>query len=217
MVITKPKYDEQNCPHSFVFCLSWIFLACKKTSPNPDGTSPFEYWKLHGETIGRPGAGFSWRLSTPGQTDSRDYVDLAGNRLFYLNSSADHIREVTLTITKRDESSIDPTFRLYGRFRQCLLMSTPTASSGSFRASGTFQRDGIGGGGAQYSGILWTPDLAKSPVSGTATYKFKVYFDSKDSLCSEGFVQVDMIAPADINSVGNYSDGDHLYFVKKDK
>jgi hypothetical protein len=95
-------------------------------------------------------------------------------------------------------------------------MSTPTVSSGVFKESGTFRRDGIGGS-SSFSGMVWTPVLSKSPVNSKATYKFKVYMDSKDSLCTEGFVQADMVAPAEINSVGSYLDGDHLYFIKKKK
>ncbi|GLU52786.1 hypothetical protein Dfri01_22470 [Dyadobacter frigoris] len=196
------------------FCLSGILWDCKKNNPKPDNTNPFEGWKLEGETNDRPGPGFSWRLSTDNQTDG--YFDLAADRLFYLNMSSEHTRDVILTVTKRDDSFIDPTFRIYGRFQQCLLMSTPTISSGAFKASGIFQGDGIGSNSLYY-GITWTPALSKSPVNSKETYKFKVYIDSKDSLCTEGFVQVDMVAPAVINSKGSYLDGDHLYFVKKSR
>jgi hypothetical protein len=196
------------------FSLSGIFWDCKKNDPQPDNTDPFEEWKLYGETIGRPGPGFSWRLSTDKQADG--HFDLAGDRLFYLDSSGDYIREVTLTITKLDEAPVDPTFRIYGRFQQCLLMTVPTVSSGTFKASGIFQRDGIISN-SQYSGMSWSPDMAKSPVNSKAIYKFKVYMNKKDSLCTEGFVQVDMVAPAAINSTASYSDGDHLYFVKRNK
>jgi len=194
--------------------LSGIFWDCKKNGPEPDNSNPFEEWKMEGETIGRSGPGFSWRLSADNQTDG--HLDLAENRLFYLNTSSGHVREVTLTITKKTESYIDPTFRIYGRFQQCLLMSDPTVSSGGFKASGIFQRDGIIVS-SRYSGVAWTPVFAKSSVNSKATYKFKIYIDSKDLLCSEGFVQVDMVIPAAINSEGNYADGDHLYFVKKNK
>lgn len=196
------------------FCLSVILWDCKKNSPKPDETDPFEGWKLEGETNDRPGPGFSWRLSTDNQSDG--YFDLAGDRLFYLSNSGEYSREVTLTVTKRNESSIDPTFRIYGRFQQCLLLSVPAVSSGTFKESGVFEHDGIGSS-SLYSGITWTPTLSKSPVNTKETYKFKVYINSKDTLCTEGFVQVDMIAPAPISSQGGYLDGDHLYFVKKRK
>ncbi|MCF0055025.1 hypothetical protein [Dyadobacter sp. CY356] len=196
------------------FCLSVILWDCKKKSPKPDNNDPFERWNLQGESGDRPGPGFSWRLSTDNQTDG--YFDLAGDRLFYLSNSSEHSREVVLTVTKLDESFIDPTFRIYGRFEQCLLMSKPTISSGAFKESGTFQGNGIGSG-VQYSGITWTPTLSKKTVNSKETFKFKVYINSKDSLCTEGFVQVDMVGPAAINSEGSYLDGDHLYFIKKSK
>ncbi|MCE7044607.1 hypothetical protein [Dyadobacter sp. CY312] len=192
--------------------LCGFLWECKKNDIHPDNTNPFEKWKLHGETVGRSGAGFSWKLSTDNQTDG--HFDLAGNRLFYLNKSIDHIREITLTITKLDGRVVDPTFRIYGRFQQCLIMSHPTISSGTFKASGIFQEDDILNS-SQYSGMTWTPVLAKSTVGSKETYKCKVYFDEKDSLCTEGFVKVDMISPADIKSVGSYPDGDYLYFIKK--
>jgi hypothetical protein len=190
-------------------CLSGFFLNCKRDYPTID---QFEEWKLRKETIGRSGPGFLWQLSTEELTDG--HFDLAGNRLFYLNTSRDHIREVTLTVTKLNETFQDPTFRIYGRFQQCLLMSTPTVSSGTFNPSGIFQRNDLSTI-SQYSGITWTPSLSKSLVNSKETYKFKVYMDSKDSLCTEGFIQVDMIAPVIINSQGSYSDGDYLYFVKR--
>jgi len=196
------------------FCLLGATWNCKKNSPKPGDDNPFEEWKFEGETSDRPGPGFSWRLSTDNPTDASQHLDLAGNRLFYLNGSGEHVREVTLTVTKKSESSIDPTFRIYGRFQQCLQISTPVISSGAYKSSGIFQGEGIGSS-SQYSGIVWTPVLSKSPVNSKETYKFKVYIDSKDSLCTEGFVQVDMIAPAAINSQGSYSDGDYLYFIKR--
>lgn len=196
------------------FSLPCIFWDCKKKDPQPGNTDPFGEWKLDGETIGRAGPGFSWRLSTDNQADG--HFDLAGDRLFYLVSSADYIREVTLTVTKLNEAPVDPTFRIYGRFQQCLLMTVPTVSSGTFKASGIFQRNGIISN-SQYSGMNWSPVMAKSPVNSKATYKFKVYMNKKDSLCTEGFVQVDMVAPAAIISSESYSDGDHLYFIKWNK
>lgn len=198
------------------FCLLGIIWSCKKNSPKPDNINPFEEWKFKGESSDRPGPGFSWRLSTDNSTDANQYFDLAGNRLFYLNTSGGHTREVTLTVTKQGESFIDPSFRIYGRFQQCLLMSTPTVSSGTYKASGIFQGEGIGGS-SQYAGFIWTPVLSKSQVNSKETYKFKVYIDSKDSLCTEGFVQVDMVAPAAIYSQGSYLDGDYLYFIKEKK
>ena len=198
------------------FSLSGIFLDCKKNGPKPNDRNPFDEWKYEGETTDRHGPGFSWRLSVDNQTGLNGHVDLGGNRLFYLNVTDDGSREVTLTVTKKEESLINPSFRIYGRFQQCLLMSAPTVSSGAFTSSGIFQRDGIIGS-AQYSGNTWTPALAKSPVNSKATYKFRVYIASRDSLCTEGFVQVDMLTPAAINSGGSYPDGDHLYFIKKNK
>ncbi|MCF0050377.1 hypothetical protein LXM25_09935 [Dyadobacter sp. LJ53] len=196
------------------FCLSTIFWDCKKNDPEPDGTNPFDAWKFEGETTDRPGPGYSWRLSVDDQSGANGYLDLAGDRLFYLNASGEGTREVILTVTKREESSADPSFRIYGRLQQCLLMSAPRVSSGNFTASKLFERESVSNS-AKYSGMTWTPALAKSPVNSKATYKFKVYIDSKDSLCTEGFVQVDMVAPAVINSAGSYSDGDHLYFIKR--
>jgi hypothetical protein len=194
------------------FSLSGVFWDCKKNSPQPGDTDPFGVWKFQGESGDRAGAGYAWRLSPDNETDQNGRFDIASTRLFYLNDA--FVREVTLTVTKREESSFNPSFNIYGRFQQCLLMSDFTVSSGGFAESGIFQRDGMIGS-AVYSGITWTPDLAKSPVNTKATCKFKVYIDSQDTLCTEGFVQADMTAPAAVNSAGNYSDGDHLYFVKK--
>ena len=179
------------------FVLSGIFLGCKKDSPTPDAANPFDEWKFTGETGARSGPGYSWRLSVSNQADTTGHFDLAGNRMFYINAFGATFREVTLTVTKREESSANPSFRIYGRFQQCLLTTAPTASSGDFTASGIFERRGIVNN-AQYSGITWTPALAKSPVNSKATYKFGVYIDSKDSLCAEGFLQADMVAPAAI-------------------
>lgn len=196
------------------FCLTMILWNCRKKDPEPNSSNPFDSWKMEGETSARSGPGYSWRLSADDQKGTNGYFDLAGNRLFYLNASDSGTREVTLTITKREESLVDPSFRIYGRLGQCLRMSTGTVSSGLSRLSGTFQREGIINSD-YYAGITWTPALAQSPVNSKATYSFKVYIDEIDSLCTEGFVQVDMVAPAVINSAGSYLDGDHLYFIKR--
>jgi hypothetical protein len=189
-----------------------IVWDCKKKNPGPDGNNPGG--EQTGQSSDRPGPGYSWRLTVENQTDPNGHIDIAANRLFYLNASDQFAREVTLTVTKWEESSVNPSFRIYGRFQQCLFMSTPTLSSGDFTASGIFERVGISGS-ARYSGTIWTPALAKSPVNSKATFKFKVYTDSKDSLCTEGIIQADMTSPATIISEGSYSDGDYLYFVKK--
>jgi len=196
------------------FCLTMIFWDCKKNNPEPDASNPFDSWKMEGETSDRSGPGYSWRLSADNQMGTNGYFDLAGNRLFYLSVFSEGIREVTLTVTKREESSFNPSLRIYGRLGQCLKMSAPTVSSGILKASEIFQREGTINS-AHYSGITWTPALSQSPINSKATYTFKVYIDDIDSLCTEGFVQVDMVAPAAINSLGSYLDGDYLYFIKK--
>jgi hypothetical protein len=194
------------------FILPLIIWNCKKKDPEPadNRPRPGQFGPIGDHT----GPGYSWRLTVAGQEDPNGYIDIGDNRLFYLNESDQFAREVTLTVTKWQESSVNPSFRIYGRFKQCLLMSAPTLSSGDHTSSGIFERIGILGS-ALYSGMAWTPQLAKSPVNSKATFKFKVYTDSKDSLCTEGFVQADMTFPAAINSVGSYFDGDYLYFVKK--
>ncbi|MHA4739481.1 hypothetical protein [Dyadobacter sp. MSC1_007] len=195
------------------FILTLIIWDCKKKNPEPDDDRP---GGGHFAPVGnRTGPGYFWQLTVANQADPNGYTDIAENRLFYLNESDQFAREVTLTVTKREESSVNPSFRIYGRFQQCLLISNPTLSSGDVTPSGIFERVGNTGSSAQYSGITWTPALAKSPVDSKATLKFVVHTDSKDSLCTEGFVQADMIYPAVITSVGSYFDGDYLYFLKK--
>lgn len=194
----------------FIFVL--FVSDCKKKNPEPEGNKPGA--GQFGPTGDRSGPGYSWRLTIANQTDPDGHIDIADNRLFYLNESGEFAREVTLTITKWEESSVNPSFRIYGRFQQCLLMSAPTLSSGDVTSSGIFERvENMGS--AQYSGIIWTPALAKSPVNSKATFRFKVYIDSKDLLCTEGFVQTDMTHPVVITSAGSYFDGDYLYFLKK--
>ncbi|MCE6991449.1 hypothetical protein [Dyadobacter sp. CY323] len=194
------------------FILSVTIWNCKKKNPEPEVNNPGE-WQF-GEIDDRSGPGYSWRLTVEDQTNANGYIDMASNRLFYLDPGDQFAREVTLTVTKWGESQVNPSFRIYGRFQQCLLMSAPTLSSGGFTGSGLFERTGISGS-AQYAGTIWTPALAKSPVNSKATFKFKVYTDSIDSLCTEGFIQADMTFPALITSEGSYGDGDYLYFIKK--
>ncbi len=198
----------------FVFLiLSVISWDCKKKNPGPDDQNPAGQ-RPWGENDERRGPAYSWRLTVDGQTSPGAYIDMPTDRMFYLDASDDFAREVTLTVTKTDESAINPSFRIYGRFQQCLRMSAPTLSSGDYTPSGIFERAGLMGS-SQYAGIKWTPELDQSPVNSKATCKFKVYIQEQDAFCTEGFVRADMTFPASIASVGSYPDGDHLYFVKK--
>lgn len=194
------------------FIMTLVTWDCKKKNPEPDDNRP------GGGQIrpigNRKGPGYSWQLTVANQADPNGYIDIAEDRLFYLYKSDQFAREVTLTVTKWEQSSANPTFRIYGRFQQCLLISTPALPSGEVTPSGMFERVGIAGS-AQYSGISWTPALAKSPVDTKATLKFKMYTGSNDSLCTDGFLQVDMTYPALITSAGSYFDGDYLYFIKR--
>ena len=160
----------------------------------------------------RVGPGYTWQFTTPNQTNPAEYTDASGNRVFYLKASAGYVRSVTLKITKSSASSVNPTFRIYGRQGQCLTLSTPTVSSGTYTTT-TFVHDIFNPNATTYSGYSWTPTLGASALNATATFTFNVA--TPGTSCVEGFVDADMTSPTTINSAGNYWDEDSMYFVEK--
>lgn len=189
---------------AIIFSLLLISLVamagCRKKKIDP----------IERETIGRAGPGYGWKFSTTNQENTSEYyLTPLQDRVYYLKASTSYTRSVTLTVTKTNTEGLVPSFRVYTGQEQCISISSPMVSLGNM-APVTFQRGSFQD--ASYKGYFWSIPLAFSPVGTTATFTFNLSIPP--SSCDEGYVAVDMISPAQINSQFHYWDSDYLYVVK---
>ncbi|GAB2797580.1 hypothetical protein GCM10027275_48840 [Rhabdobacter roseus] len=193
--------------------IALLMLGCRKDKEKvePQAENP---GSESVERLGRPGPGYSWLLETTDQNNPSEFKIVPNTvyRHFFLKASKNYLRSVTLKITKREASNVDPTFRIYGRAYQCLKISPSSQEPTNSYQPVVFTVYDLKEGGKGYSGYEWTPSLSTSPVGTTATFTFNVYLE--DEQCVEGNVWASMWWPVRVYSENSYWDGDNLYFVK---